>query len=170
MTATIDNYDTKDAEDILRLNAANVPAVGTMDRAKLDALSAEADWFPVVRRGDAIVGFAILLTEGSAYSSPNYRWFSDRTASFYYVDRIAIADGERGEGLGRRIYAEACVRAAHAKRPVLCAEVNTIPPNPESQKFHQRFGFTEVARIRPYSEDEEVAMLECALPRDADAS
>ena len=51
-------------------------------------------------------------------------------------------------------------RASAGARPVFCAEVNTIPANEPSLGFHARFGFTEVARKRPYDPESEVAMLE----------
>lgn len=157
---TIAPFTPDDAPEVLALNQANVPEVGPMDEAKLLALAAEADDLPVVKRDGEVVGFAILLTEGCDYSSPNYAWFSQRNPRFYYVDRIAIGEGARGQGLGAQLYRRATARAAETRRPVLCAEVNTIPPNPASQAFHARCGFEEVGRLRPYGPDAEVAMLE----------
>ena len=158
-------YAPGDAEDVLALNAANVPEVGPMDRRKLESLAAEADWFPVIRDGDTVVGFAILLTEGASYESPNYRWFSERHERFSYVDRIALGEKARRRGFGSTVYQEAIERARATGRDVLCAEVNTRPPNPASLAFHREFGFEEVARKRPYGPEEEVAMLECAVGR-----
>lgn len=156
----IDDFRDGDGPAVLALNAANVPEVGPMDPSKLELLRAASDRVPVVRLGDRVVGFAVLMTEGSPYESPNYRWFSARHPRFYYVDRIALDASVRGRGIGARIYRDAVARAAATGRPVLCAEVNTIPPNPGSSAFHRRMGFHEVARTRPYRPDEEVAMLE----------
>ncbi len=163
---TLRDYSAADAPAVLRLNAANVPEVGPLTDVKLAALAASAWWLPVAVQSEEVVGFAILLTEGADYASPNYRWFSDRHARFGYVDRIAIAESARGFGLGRAIYGRARERAAIDGRAVLCAEVNTVPPNEASLRFHRRFGFEEVARTRPYEPEFEVAMLECATGSD----
>lgn len=158
------DHSASDLGAILALNAANVPEVGPLDDERLASLAREAAWLPVAVDGSAHVGFAIFLTEGARYDSPNYRWFAERHERFLYVDRIAIAEGARGVGLGRAIYGQAVELARRDGRSVLCAEVNTIPPNPTSMRFHERFGFREVARIRPYDANAEVAMLELDVP------
>ncbi|MEM9379298.1 MAG: GNAT family N-acetyltransferase [Planctomycetota bacterium] len=157
---TVRDRRPEDDETLLEINAANVPEVGPMDRAKLTSLAEEAAWFPVLELDGRIAGFAIFLTEGAAYASPNYRWFGERHTRYIYVDRIALTEGARGRGVGRRLYGEAVERARSGGRPVFCAEVNTIPPNPTSMRFHERFGFAEVDRRSPYDPDSEVAMLE----------
>lgn len=163
---TLRDYDPSDAETILEINASNQPEVGPMDRAKLDTLASQSLWFPVAVRGAEVVGFAIILTEGASYGSPNYRWFTERNPRFAYVDRIAISKDARSLGIGRAIYSRVVEMARDTDRSVVCAEVNTIPPNDASLAFHARSGFVEVSRQRPYGEDTEVAMLE----RPVDAS
>lgn len=166
---TIRPARTGDAADLLALNAANVPEVGTMDDAKLSAFLERAPLFLVVELAAAggavdeseVVGMLICLTERSTfYQSPNYRWFAERHECFAYVDRIALAPAARGTGCGPALYRRAVAVTEAAGRPVLCAEVNTEPDNPRSHRFHQRFGFVEVGRARPYGPDEEVAMYE----------
>ncbi|WP_419190919.1 GNAT family N-acetyltransferase [Saltatorellus ferox] len=161
---SIRDYTPKDAAAVLALNQSNVPEVGTLDLPRLEKLIGQADWVPVVELGGEIVGFAILLVEGTDYASTNYGWFQDRHERFYYVDRIALGPGARGQGLGQTLYREAVRRASEAGRSVLCAEVNTIPPNEPSLRFHERFGFTETTRRCPYGDENEVAMLEKSIP------
>lgn len=157
---TIRDYREQDADRVLEINRANVPEVGGMDHDKLAAFAASAAWLPVVEVEGEVVAFAVFLTEGADYGSPNYRWFSERHQAFYYVDRIAVDADHRGVGIGQALYHEAISRAGVGSRPVFCAEVNTIPANEPSLGFHARFGFTEVARKRPYDPESEVAMLE----------
>ena len=157
---TIRDFEQQDADAVLKINGANVPEVGTMDRDKLAAFTASAAWLPVVEVDSEVVAFAVFLTEGTDYASPNYRWFGDRHPTFYYVDRIAVNADHRGAGIGKALYHEAIARAGAGSRPVFCAEVNTIPANEPSLGFHARLGFSEVARKRPYDPDCEVAMLE----------
>jgi len=161
----IREYTPDDAEAVLALNEANRPAVGALDLAGLGALVEEAVWVPIVVLEGEVVGFAILLAEGAGYESPNYRWFCARHRSFLYVDRIAFGEGAQGRGLGSRLYALAVERARRHGRPMMCAEVNTLPPNPGSYRFHVRAGFVDVAHMRPYRPDSEVAMLERPVPK-----
>ncbi len=162
------DYDASDAAAVLELNAACQPEVGPMDGAKLDLLVAAAPFFRVVTDEAGLLGFVVGLDETSTtYQSPNYWWFHDRHDTFAYVDRIAIAERGRGQGLGQAFYRAFETWAIEANKSVLTAEVNTIPDNPASHRFHERFGFSGVERRRPYGPDEEVLMYERDLPADS---
>jgi len=157
-------YAAGDEAAVLALNAHCVPEVGPMDADKLSYFAREAPYFVVIDVDDGIVGFLVLLTEESTgYTSPNYRWFRERHSSFAYVDRVAVGAEHRGQGLGQRFYRDAEAFAVGSGRRLLCAEVNTVPDNPASHRFHCRFGFTAVARFKPYGPDEEVGMYEKPL-------
>ncbi|MFW2383772.1 MAG: GNAT family N-acetyltransferase [Acidimicrobiales bacterium] len=156
-------YHPDDADAVVALNEANVPDVGPMDGVRMDHLIAEAFLFDLVELDGAIEGVLVVMIEGGAYRSPNYRWFSERHPQFIYVDRIMLSPATRGRGFGDELYERVAAAGRAAGKPVMCAEVNTIPPNPRSLRFHERFGFTEVGRERPYGTDEEVAMLEMQL-------
>lgn len=157
-------YVASDRAAVLAINADNVPEVGEMDDAKLDLFERISPWFRVVEVNGSLVGLLVGLTEDSTdYQSPNYRWFLDRNSSFAYVDRIALAEEGRGKGWGPALYDEFSAWATMNGRPLLCAEVNTVPANPRSTRFHEIYGFVEVARQRPYGPDEEVAMFEKPL-------
>ncbi len=161
-------YVATDAPGVIALNQANLPEVGPMDHAKLDGLAADAVLLLVADDDDAgIVGMLIVLDEHASYPSPNYRWFVDRYDSFWYVDRIAVSPETRGQGLAASFYAAAIDAARDAGRRYLCAEVNTIPDNPPSHRFHEKNGFVEVARERPYTPDAEVAMYARDLQTDS---
>jgi len=159
----IRSYTAADADAVLTLNAANVPDVGPIDRDKLALLVAEAAMFEVVELDGEISGALVALTDGARYGSPNYRWFSQRHQHFIYVDRIMLSPATRGQRIGVEIYDRVAAVGRRSNKPVMCAEVNTVPPNPRSLRFHEGFGFTEVGRERPYGTDEEVAMLEMQL-------
>lgn len=152
-------YSPSDAAAVLALNQANLPDVGPMDEEKLALLSAEAFSFDVVEVASGVVGALISLSEGSSYQSPNYRWFSGRYPHFVYVDRVMLAEEARGHGWGPALYTSLEKLATAAGKPVMLAEVNTVPRNDRSLRFHELFGFTEVGREHPYGGEEEVAML-----------
>ena len=159
----IRSYEPKDFDAVMRVNAANVPEVGEMDDAKLELLLEEAGLVQVVEIHAEVHGMMFILIEGGTYASANYAYFCDRHPSFAYVDRIALAEGARGNGWGPKLYENAAEWAKNNAKPVLVAEVNTVPNNPRSIRFHEIFGFTEIERRNPYGSDEEVAMFEKVL-------
>ena len=152
-------YTPSDRHGVLAINEANVPEVGPMDDAKLDLLIDEAESFLVVEVDGVVVGMMILLGPGGAYASPNYRWFVERYDQFVYVDRIALAESARGQGWGPALYATFEEVARERGVVTLTAEVNTVPINERSLRFHEVAGFDEVARCQVYGGDGEVAML-----------
>ncbi len=163
-------YQPADAEAVLALNEANVPEVGTMDADKLQLFVDHSPFFRVVEVDGVVVGMLVGLTEAeTVYPSPNYRWFCQRNEAFAYIDRVAVAESARGQGWGPALYKEFEAWARSQGKPLLCAEVNTIPANPRSLRFHEIYGFVEVGRERPYGPDEEVAMLEFALSSEGSA-
>lgn len=155
----IRDYQADDREVFLAINQMNLPDVGPMDGDKLDLFIAEAAQLSVVDVDGAVVGIMVLLGPGSSYASPNYRWFSERYEDFVYVDRIALAPAARGQGWGPALYERFEALAVERGAPVMLAEVNTVPRNDRSLRFHSIAGFDEVARCQPYGGDEEVAML-----------
>jgi uncharacterized protein len=93
-------------------------------------------------------GFAMLiaLDERAPYDNPNHRWFRERYPRFVYVDRVAVSEKARGRGLARALYDELIAKARSDGHSVLCAEIYSDPPNPQSDAFHESMGFTEVGR------------------------
>ncbi|MFV0522955.1 MAG: GNAT family N-acetyltransferase [Acidimicrobiales bacterium] len=158
-------YTGADAEAVLALNQANVPEVGSIDAARLAALARWATRFEVVEVDGRIVGFLIGLDETAGYDSPNFGWFAERHPTFAYVDRVAVAAKARGAGWGPELYRRFETWAVEAGKPILCAEVNTEPPNPRSLRFHDLFGFAMVAQVNPTGDPAyRVGMMEKRIP------
>jgi uncharacterized protein len=88
----------------------------------------------------------IAFDERAPYDSPNHRWFRARYPRFVYVDRVAVSEKARGRGLARKLYEELMEKARGDGHTVLCAEVYSEPPNPQSDAFHEAMGFVEVGR------------------------
>ncbi|MCP3992013.1 MAG: GNAT family N-acetyltransferase [Actinomycetia bacterium] len=156
----IRQYEPGDESQVLALNEACIPEVGPMDEEKLHRFAQWAPYFRVVEVDSRIVGFLVGLTEDAPYDSPNFCWFFERHKSFAYVDRVAIDEALRGAGWGPALYRDFESWARQAGRPMLCAEVNTVPPNPRSLRFHDLFGFDMVAQFEPTgSSDYRVGMM-----------
>ncbi|WP_198415830.1 GNAT family N-acetyltransferase [Cryobacterium glaciale] len=151
---------------LLALNNAAVPAVNELDARALATLVQHSHLALAVVHDDAAdiaLGFAILFVAGADYESENYRWFSARSTDFLYVDRIVVADGHRGRGLGQVLY-DTIFGAARREllAEVLC-EVNLQPRNPGSLAFHDRLGFTEVGQLSTKGDTVVVSLLAASV-------
>ena len=136
-----------DLDRVLTINESGVPGVGAIDAAGLAHLVDESSMTLVATVDDPIdeivAGFCVVLPPGADYGSVNYRWFSERYDDFVYLDRVAIAPGFQGRGLGRALYDEVERRADAAW---FTLEVNLRPRNDGSLAFHERLGFVEVGQ------------------------
>lgn len=152
-----------DDEALVTINRANEPEVGPLDPDRLALFARDATVWDVVEVDGQVAGVFVGLTDGVDYASPNYRWFADRHRRFAYVDRIALQPVARGLGVADALYDAFEDRARAAGIAVVCAEVNTVPANPRSLRFHERRGFVVVDELAPYGGDERVAMVEKTL-------
>ena len=133
-----------DADELAALNDAASPAVPITAPADLARLVELADLALGLERDGRLVGFVIAMAPGAAYDSENYRYFEARGIDHLYVDRIVIAESERGAGLGPMLYEQVFEAARRAGRREVTCEVNLDPPNPGSLAFHERLGFVHV--------------------------
>jgi predicted GNAT superfamily acetyltransferase len=126
------------------LNEGGVPGVATataehlawlIERASI-ALGAEVD--------GRLAAFCLVMPPGTDYRSVNYLWLSARYDDFIYLDRVAVAAGDRGRGLGSELYREVERRTAATW---FTLEVNLRPRNDGSLRFHARHGFEEVGQL-----------------------
>ena len=147
MPVRIDELGPDDLDDVLVLNNAAVPATSELDPASLERLRSMASYALGVRVDghDGVIGFCLNLDPGAEYDSLNYRWFSERYASFTYLDRIVVHPDFRNLGIGAELYAELERRIA-GRVPWLFCEVNVKPMNADSLRFHHRIGFVEVGQ------------------------
>lgn len=145
--STIRDLAPADLDAVHRINQANVPAVGAVDRERLERLVDHSVLARVVEEGDAVAGFCLVLPLGEPYDSVNYRWFSARYDDVWYLDRVAFDARHQRRGLGSALYddVEAHIRA-RTEVAALALEVNVDPPNEPSLAFHRRRGYLDVGR------------------------
>ena len=144
----IHNFSSVSSEDFLekiyRLNQENTPEVGSLSSINhLEKLIQYSSNQFCVKQKNEIIGFIICFREKSLYDSPNYKFFSEKESQFLYIDRIAIKDKFRRQGIGKKFYAH-IEKIANKEKIPLCCEVNTFPENLISIKFHIDFGFNKV--------------------------
>lgn len=135
---------SRDAEELALLNDAATPAVPLTPPDALTVLIELSQVALGLHRGGRLVGFVIAMAPATAYDSENYAFFEARNIDHLYVDRIVIAESERGRGLGAVLYDAVFAAARRDGRAEVTCEVNLDPPNPGSLTFHERLGFRSV--------------------------
>ncbi|MFT3997581.1 MAG: GNAT family N-acetyltransferase [Asticcacaulis sp.] len=92
-------------------------------------------------------GFLLAFDQDAVYDSRNFLWFRSRFERFVYIDRVVIDPAAQGQGLGRRFYEALAKVARDAGHDRIVCEVNTVPDNPASHRFHERLGFAAIADV-----------------------
>ena len=74
------------------------------------------------------------------------------------MDRIVVDHSYQNMKIGSSLYKHLEQQMRKAKINMLCAEVNNVPPNPDSLRFHKRLGF-KVVETHAHSDTYVVDML-----------
>ncbi|MBX9911861.1 MAG: GNAT family N-acetyltransferase [Beijerinckiaceae bacterium] len=128
-------------EALLTLNNSHAAELSWTDQPRLLHLVSQAFLARRVGEADALL---IAFDQDADYDSPNFFWFRAAYPRFVYVDRIVVAREARGRGLAARLYADLFEAAGRAGHDRIVCEVNSDPPNPASDAFHERLGFRQV--------------------------
>lgn len=161
MSMDILTIEHNEFDSVLALNAASVPNVNLISREELQWFVDNAAFARVAKIDDRLAGFLIGLRPGTAYQSPNYRWFCDNYENFAYIDRIAVSEWARRKGVAQTLYD--LFARSQPDAPVLTCEVNLRPPNVGSMLFHEQFGFRQVGIQETNNGEKEVALMEKSL-------
>lgn len=162
---TLRDATPADFPAILALNEASVAVLSPLDAPRLAALHREAAWHRVAEADGRVVAFLLALREGTSYDSVNYRWFAARHPRFLYVDRVVVDAAARGQGLADLLYDDLLAFARAAGVGLVTLEIDVLPPNPASARFHARRGFREAGRQAVQGGRKEVSLQ--ILPLDA---
>ena len=129
-------------ETVLRLNEEFVHWTAPMDTKELKFVLSHADY---ARQIDSGAGVLIGYSHDTAYPDhKNLIWLQQHLTNFFYIDRIIIDAASQGAGLGRQLYNDVARFARERGHSHLACEVNTVPDNPLSHRFHLRFGFEPI--------------------------
>ena len=138
-TAVPDDYSA-----IVALNDVEVEQTSPMDAERLRDLGGMASYHKVAVVDGRIAAFLLAMREGAPYQNDNYGWFAARFPRFLYVDRIVVSMELAGYKIGSRLYEDLFDYARSRGISVVTCEYNVQPPNPASQRFHDKFGFKEI--------------------------
>jgi predicted GNAT superfamily acetyltransferase len=134
----------EDFSRILILNEIEVQQTSAMNWARLDTLAQMASYHKVALVDGVVAAFLLAFREGAPYENANYEWFAARFPRFVYVDRIVVSTEFSGLKIGSLLYQDLFEYARAQEVHTIACEYNIQPPNPASQAFHNKFGFTEL--------------------------
>ena len=140
MGALIRDIGAEDLPWVHALNRAHELELSPLTEPEMAAHLARADYARAAEGGAFLIAFG----EAGDYASPNFLWHRARFDRFLYVDRVATAATHRRRGLAAALYRDLFAFAAAQGVPRIVAEINSAPPNPESDAFHARLGFETV--------------------------
>jgi uncharacterized protein len=148
----------EDFSAIYWINSQSLPGVALFAPGELDhaAASAVVAWVAVV--DEAISGYLIGYAPDASYDGEEFAWFRSNWSDFLYVDQIAVASPSQRRGIGAALYDALEALAGRERLTSLACEVNVLPPNLGSMRFHLRRGFVEVDRLQT-SDGRSVALL-----------
>ncbi len=145
-TISIRKAKQEELNELLLLNQANVPHVGSIALGRMIHLYNQSSCFQVAEVESTPAGFVIAFGPTVDYDSPNFLFFKERYENFIYIDRIAIADEYRRQGIGTLLYDRVKEVAGERNIPLMSCEYNLWPKNEISRLFHENYGFKEVGK------------------------
>jgi len=139
-----------DLDWLTALNNACIPGVNEMTPDGLWDIAEKAAYAKILwddlGEGPEPLGALTVLAPGVTHWSTYYAWVGERYDDFHYVDRIIVSEKARGRKIGELMYRDLFRLVAGKTARVVC-EVNSIPPNPGSMRFHERLGFQPIDRV-----------------------
>ena len=149
MKRTTEDLNNLDPILTLQLNNTHIKETSELDLTSLTALLTMASYAKGIDQGKT--AFLIALDHTAPYQNPNFAWFKNAYSSFIYIDRIIVAESARGQGIARLLYEDLFAAAHRTGNHRIVCEVNSEPPNPASDAFHQAMGFEKVGQAILYS-------------------
>jgi len=143
-TITLRDATPDDFNAIVALNDAEVKQTSPMDAERLRELAVMAAYHKVAVVDGRIAAFLLAMREGAPYQNDNFGWFAARFPKFLYVDRIVVSMEFAGYKIGSQLYEDLFDYARSQGIAAVTCEYNLQPPNPASQRFHDKFGFKEI--------------------------
>ncbi len=145
---------------VLALNRVHETELSPLDAAGLAALVDVATYGFAI---DPEAAFLLVMDQNADYASPNFVWHRNRFDRFAYVDRIAVSADHRRKGHAQALYGALFEAARRDGLERIVCEVNSDPPNPQSDAFHASLGFVPVGEEHLPDRGKTVRYLACEL-------
>jgi uncharacterized protein len=84
------------AAQLLSLNNAHAQELSWLDARGFSHLVQEAS---IAWRIGAVDAFLLAFDQACAYDNTNFQWFRARYDRFLYIDRVVVAESDRGRGM-----------------------------------------------------------------------
>lgn len=153
MTVTLRPLGQDDLGWVHRLNQIHQKDLSSLTE---DELASLVDTATIAWVAEPDCGFMLAFDQDAAYDGVNFQWFRARYERFIYVDRIAVDGKARGKGVARQLYTDLIAHASDGGYRLITAEINSDPPNPGSDAFHERLGFETVGEAHLDDRDKTV--------------
>lgn len=137
----------EDFSSLLELNAQSTPGVSLLSRAELNDIFQQASYFHVLKLDSLVLGYIIAYFCDSLYEGEEFICFRSLYTNFLYIDQVAVLAAYRARGIGTRLYRELEAWANKQGISLLACEVNLLPPNPISLRFHERQGYRAAGEL-----------------------
>ncbi len=137
------DYSEEMFDFVLESNNINKPQVGFLKDGRLELLINQANYFKVAMFNNELAGFLLCLPQDKKYDSLNYQWVTKRFSNFVYIDRISILPKFQNKKIGSALYTDLIFFSTLEGYDTVLCEVNIMPPNPGSIRFHKKFDFEE---------------------------
>src|SRR5262245_36689599 len=88
---------------LLRVNNASARETSLLSPERFDQMIAAASVATFIAPEQA---FLLAFAQTDDYDGGHFKWFKSRYDRFLYIDRIVVAETDRGRGYGRLLYAD----------------------------------------------------------------
>ncbi|NIR32491.1 MAG: GNAT family N-acetyltransferase [Gammaproteobacteria bacterium] len=158
MSIAIRDVSAQDLEALIELNECEVPHVNSVPLSLFEWFAQEAAYFRVARAEGRVVGFLAGLAPAMPHTSQYFRWFRERYSDFIYIDRVVVSPESRRLGVAARLYGD--METTFGERvSMLACEVNLVPRNEPSLRFHARMGFRSIGTLETENGTKQVSLL-----------
>ena len=155
---------SQDFPTMLALNSQSVHFLSHLSSRRLEHLHNQAAYRKIVEVDSRVQAFLLAFRQGADYDSPNYVWFSQRYASFCYIDRVVVQQEHRRQGFAAALYDDLLRSVCEKEKVPITCEIDIMPANPHSLSFHDGYGFVEVGKQWLYDGKKQVSLRERRCP------
>jgi len=139
---------SSDFQRVLSINAESAPHVAGLNPQELRYILDIGALAWVALSAETPTAYLLAIPHSAPYWGEEFQFFQHRLASFLYIDQVAVAQEHRRQRWGTALYQTATQWARDHRISTLCCEVNVLPSNDTSLRFHRQLGFSGTEQLR----------------------